>query len=139
MTATSLGAWSWGIHLLSAVSLLWLQAKALQFWCLLWAPIFLVEGRKGNLLLLVLWQLLGLLGTLVVLVLIPPVGVVSSWLLSSCEHARLHFSSAPATLPLPVLVVMRARPVALLFVRPCRPISLSSELRVGGISNATIV
>jgi hypothetical protein len=93
------GAWSWEIHLFSAVSLLWIRAKALQFWCLLWAPIFLVEGRKGNLPLLVLWQLLGLVGTLVVLVLIPPVSVVPSWCWSSCEHARLHFSSAPATLP----------------------------------------
>jgi hypothetical protein len=116
MMATSLGAWSLEIHLLSAVSLLCLRAKALQFWCLLWAPIFLVEGRKGNLLLLVLWQLLGLLGTLVVLVLIPPVGVVPSWWLSSCEHARLHFSSAPGTLPIPMLCVYRC--VLFLFVFP---------------------
>jgi hypothetical protein len=74
--STSLRSWSWEIHLLSVVSLLWFRAKALRCRCLLWAPIFLFEGRKGNLVLLVLWQLLGLLGALVVLALYPPTSVV---------------------------------------------------------------
>jgi hypothetical protein len=118
--STSFGEWSWEIHILSVVSLLWFRAKALRCRCLLWAPNFLVEGCKGNLVLLILWQLLGLVGALIVLTLSPPASVVPSWCWSPCEHARLHFSCAPTTLAIPVLCVS----VCVVFVLS----SLSSSL-----------